>query len=121
MEADLLRFYGIDYRDRWRTVDGRRVLTLRRLWNLWRHLPSESACALILRDGLPHWSLEAHLLDDLRITTTGSKKNPSKPHPMRPDGKKKRRRPDDPTRKRKVAAAKRRAAERRARLAAAAT
>lgn len=90
MEADLQIHCGVDYRDRWRTVDGRRVLTLRRIWVLLRHLPPQAALASALRDGKPYWSLEAHLLDDLRIATTGSKERPSKPNPNRPTGKPKR-------------------------------
>lgn len=116
MEADLDRFYGIDYRDRWRfDSEGRRILPLRRLWVRFKHLPPESACADLARGGKPHWSIEAHLLDQLRMAMTGSKKNPAKPHPQRPTGKP--RRKYDPDRPRKIAAAKRRAAERRERLA----
>jgi hypothetical protein len=84
VEADLQRFYGIDYRDRWRGG-----LTLRRLLVLIRHLPEESALTVALADGM-RWSLEAHLLDDLRMWLTGSKKQPAKPHPARPLGNPKR-------------------------------
>lgn len=84
VEADLQRFYGVDYRDRWKVVDGRRVLTLRRIGVLLRHLPPESALAAVGRKGKPHWTIEAHLLDDLRLATTGSKDKPSKPNPSRP-------------------------------------
>jgi len=59
-EADLQRFYGIDYRDRWRGT-----LTLRRLAVLIRHLPPESATARALAGG-PVWTLTEHLLDDVR-------------------------------------------------------
>lgn len=36
-----------------------------------------------MRDGRQHWSLEAHLLDNLRMAQTGSKKKPAKPMPGR--------------------------------------
>jgi hypothetical protein len=66
---------------------------------------------LIARDGKPHWSIEAHLLDNLRMVQTGSKDKPPKPHPMRPTGEKRRR--DTPDRQRKLAAARNRARARR--------
>lgn len=111
VEADLQRFYGIDYRDRWRYHDGRRVLTLRRLGVLIRHLPAESAVALIHRDHEPYWSVEAHLLDELRISLTGSQRKPSKPHPQRPTGKK-----AQQHQPRKIADFRRRSAERQAQI-----
>lgn len=104
MEADLRRFYSVDYRDRWRGG-----LTLRQLSNLVQHLPPESATAALAREGLPYWSIEAHLLDDLRMVEVGTKKNPAKPHPLRP----KPRRRNDPT---KVAAHRRRTKARRDRI-----
>lgn len=110
MEADLQRFYGIDYRDRWRGD-----LTLRRIFVLVKHLPPESAVGYVARDGKPHWSLEAILLDTLRMALTGTKERPAKPHPLRPTGPS--RRQDSPERRRKLAAARRRARERRARMA----
>lgn len=106
MEADFARFYGIDYRDRWRGG-----LTLRRVYVLVKHLPPESATAEIARDGDLHWSIEAHLLDDLRMVLSGDGKKPSKPHPSRP--KPGRRKVITPERARKLAAARRRAQERR--------
>lgn len=105
MEADLQRFYGIDYRDRWRGGD----LTLRRIAVLVRHLPPESAVALIERDGKPHWTLEAELIDTLRRALTSTKKGPAEPHPLRPKPQPKRMTPE---RKRKLAAARARRAER---------
>lgn len=84
MEADLIRFYGVDYRDRWRYSGGIRRLTLRRLWVLVRFLPEESAVARIGRNGAAVWSVEAHLLDDIRMALTGTKKKPAKPHSERP-------------------------------------
>src|SRR5690606_27068527 len=68
VEADLQRFYGIDDRDRWRPDEhGRPRLTLRRLWVLISHLPPESTLAHIERAGHPEWTLEAHLLDTIRM------------------------------------------------------
>lgn len=117
VEADLQRFYGIDYRDRWRLDDaGRRRLTLRRIWVLVKHLPPESAVMTALRDGAAHWTVEAHLLDELRMTLTGSEKEPAKPHPERPQPGRAARR-NDPERQRKLAAARKRARDRRRRLA----
>lgn len=83
VEADLQRYYGIDYRDRWRGD-----LTLRRLLVLIRYLPRESAVQIAVNG--EHWSIEAHLIDDLRMVQVHSKKNPAKPHPARPLGNPKR-------------------------------
>lgn len=105
MEADLARWYHIDYRDRWRGD-----LTLRRLYVLLRHLPAESAVMAVMRAGRSHWSIEAQLLDDLRISLTGSKERPSKPHPQRPRPQAK---TSSPERERKVQDARRRARDRR--------
>lgn len=103
MEADLQRFYNVDYRDRWAT--GRHRLTLRRLWVLVTHLPIEASVARELSDQ-PSWSIEAQLLDDLRMAMTGSKDKPAKPHPSRP-------KPTPPQADpRKLAAARRRRDER---------
>lgn len=105
-------YHRIDYLDRWRQDEsGWRKLTLRRLYVLLRHLPPDSATGTAARGGEAHWSIEAHLIDDLRVAMTGSKEKPSKRHPARP-------RPDrrvkqTPERMRKIAAAKRRARERR--------
>ena len=101
VEADLQRIYGIDYRDRWRGG-----LTLRRLHVLIRHLPPDSATAVAL--GGPSWSIGDHLLDDIRMALTHSKKRPAKPHPLRPRGRRKK--TLDP---RRLAAGRRRRAERR--------
>lgn len=80
LEADCQRYYRIDL---WRDlVTGR--LSLRRLWVLATHLPTDSATHTALRDGKPDWSLEAHLLDDVRMALVGSKEKPAKPHPLRP-------------------------------------
>lgn len=107
VEADLQRWYGIDYQDRWR---GR--LSLRKIRSLVMYLPAEAATWMVLT-GKPHWSLTDHLLDDLRICLTGSKEKPSKPHPQRP-------RPSarqvkhSPERRQKLADARSRAKQRRA-------
>lgn len=106
MEADLQRFYGADYRDRWRGD-----LTLRRLLVLIRHLPPESALSAELRGGEPHWTVGDHLLDDLRMAQTGSKKHPAKPHPQRPLGSKKTVNPQALAAGRRRRAARRRAIE----------
>jgi hypothetical protein len=105
VEADLQRFYNLDYRQRWRGN-----LTLRRLCVLIRFLPEHSAVALIMRDGRAAWGLEAHLLDDVRMTLVGAK---AKQHPLRP-------RPErihTPERQRKLKDARRRARIRRQSLA----
>lgn len=75
-----------------------------------RHLPPDSALGAADRDGAPLWTLTDHLLDDLRMSQVGTKKNPASPHPLRP----KPRRRHDPQ---KVASSKRRAARRRERIA----
>lgn len=112
MEADLSRFHHIDYLDRWRFDErGQRRLTLRQIWVRIRYLPPESAVAALERNGELHWSLEAHLLDDLRMVWTGTKEKPAKPHPARPQPSK--RKSLDPKRRRKLADARKRAAERR--------
>jgi hypothetical protein len=108
VEADLQRYYRIDYRDRWRGD-----LTLRRLWVLIKHLPPDAATSTAARDGDAHWAIEAHLLDDIRMALTTTEKAPAKPHPARPRGKPK---AQDPARLRKLADARRRARERRLRL-----
>lgn len=47
VESDLHRFWGIDYRDRWRfDSDGRRRLTLRQIHARLSHLPADSALAV---------------------------------------------------------------------------
>lgn len=116
MEADLQRFYGVDYRDRWRDDEhGRPRLTLRRLAVLVTHLPPDSAVGRHERDGKAHWSLEAHLLDDVRTTFAAAwseKGHTPKPHPERPLAGRKP--AADPGR---VAEIKRRARRRRERIA----
>jgi hypothetical protein len=117
VEADLQRFYGIDYRDRW-LPDRRRRLTLRRIAVLvLRHPPLDGAVARVLNDDRVPWRLEHHLLDDIRLVieavNTDPKKHKPKPAPDRPDGKAAKPRRDSPERRRKLAAARLRARERR--------
>lgn len=81
MEADFQRYYGIDYLDRWRGK-----LSLRRIHVLMRQLPAQSATASAMRDYEAHWSLEAVLLDNLRMAVQVAytdPKNPPKPHSSR--------------------------------------
>ena len=108
MEADLARWYHIDYGDRWR---GR--LSLRRLRVLVWHLPAESALHAKLRDSAQVWGVAEHLLDDIRMSVQAltSKKRP-KPHPQRPRPGA-RLRKTDPARERKLAQARARARARR--------
>jgi len=46
VESDLTRFWNLDYRDRWRFDDGRRLLTLRQIHARLSHLPADSALAV---------------------------------------------------------------------------
>jgi hypothetical protein len=79
VEADLARWYHVDYRDRWRFDEqGRRRLTLRRICVLVRHLPAESALAVIARDGQPAWELR----DVLLATIWQAAAHSQKPHPL---------------------------------------
>lgn len=64
----------------------------------------------LVRDGRAHWSIEAHLLDELRMLWTEK----PKPHPQRPRLHAKQ---PTPERRAKLAAARHRAADRRRRLA----
>lgn len=89
------------------------MLTFRRLGVLVRHLPHESAVAQHGRKLKPYWTVEAHLIDELRMTLVHSKKNPAKPHPDRPTGTVR----VDPERAKKLAAGRRRARIRKERIA----
>lgn len=107
VEADLHAFYGVDLVDMYR---GR--LSLRKVGVLVRHLPGESRTVRHLSGDGPHWSLEAVLLDDLRMAMTSSKKHPAKPHPLRKKAvQATRRKPDENRRKAFLRSAARRAAE----------
>lgn len=109
MEADLQRFYGIDYRDRWR--DGGR-LTLRRLYVLLANLPPESALAALERDGKPDIRLEHVMLGDIWQATARSRK----PHPLISDARRdaRKKKAITPARRKKLADARRRAHARKA-------
>lgn len=117
IEADLQHYYGIDYRDRDRFDEfGERKLPMRRLWVLIHHLPADSAVAAIDRDG-PLWTLEAHLLDDVRMwlmLLAGAKAKEVKPHPQRPIPAKH----VDPARMKKIIDARKRLHERQRAIAA---
>lgn len=78
MEADLQRYYQIDYRDRWRGD-----LTLRRLSVLVRHLPPGSATSTALNGGDPEWTRSEVLLTDLWSAWAG------KEHPRIAEARKK--------------------------------
>lgn len=111
MEADLQRFYGLDVRDRWHP-DPTRRLTLRRLVVLvWRFPPAEGAVVAV-STGRAHWSMEAHLLDDLRRTVeaVNGVKSP-KPHPLRDTSRSTKRL--TPERAKRLRAARQRARARR--------
>lgn len=77
LEASLQAVYGIDLVDMWRGT-----LSWRRLAVLVRFLPADCALVAELRDG-PHWGLEEHLLDTIRMALTGSDKKPAQPWPGR--------------------------------------
>lgn len=112
MEADLQAVYRVDYRDRWRKDEhGRPLLTLRRLAVLVTHLPAWSAVRTIDE---PYWPVEAHLLDDVRMTLMALAHVETKyltPHPARP-GKNR----VDPLTEVARAKARKRAAERRRKI-----
>lgn len=117
VEADLLRFYQVDYLDRWRfDGEGRRLLTLRRIWVLIKALPEESRLAQMVHGPIvTRWDVADHLLDDLRMTVErlGGVKKPQR-HPSRPKPKKVRNVSRD--RRRKVADGRRRLRERRRKI-----
>ena len=103
---------GVELADHYRRDDGRRRLSLRRLLVLVRHLPPESRLAQELVG--THWSVEAHLLDTLRMVWTHSDRNPAQPHPDRPTAEK--RRQASPEWQAKVADARTRARARRQKI-----
>lgn len=77
-----------------------------------RQLPPESRLAQELVG--THWSVEAHLLDTLRMVWTHSEKQPAKPHPDRPTVEK--RRQESPEFKQALEAARRRARVRKQKI-----
>jgi hypothetical protein len=107
VEADLARYYHVDYRDRWAAE---RPLTLRRIAVLLRYLPAGAATYDVL--DIAVWARTDHLLDDVRRTLRGmmGEKDP-KPYPGRfaAAGSM----PVSPERQRRLNAARRRARERR--------
>jgi hypothetical protein len=112
VEADLQRFYQVDYRTRWTAGPGR--LTLRRLMVLVRHLPAESATVQALNGGHV-WSLGEVLLADVWQATARSKTR----HPLLVEAQRHARRVALPSGfTRRAAAARARARARRERIAA---
>lgn len=101
MESDLQRYYHIDYRDRWRfDRNGHRILTLRRIHVLIRHLPPD--CAVARAEGSSGLTNVEILLMDLYGATVGEQ-HPLYPKPVRGS---------DPDRERRLQAARLRARER---------
>jgi hypothetical protein len=74
VESDLMRFWNLDYRDRWRFDDSRRRLTLRQIHARLSHLPADSALAIAMGRRSP---VEL-LLMDIYEPLAG------RPHPARP-------------------------------------
>lgn len=71
MEADLSRYYGIDYRDRWRQDEiGRPRLTLRMIAVRVRHLPPDSAVVVAI-NGEPGWTRDQVLTADVWSALAG--------------------------------------------------
>lgn len=93
MEADLQRYYQIDYRDRWRGD-----LTLRRLMVLITHLPAESSTALALNSGFRPLSRSEALLAEIWQAAARSKRR----HPLLSVALKKQRKPISSKRRRKL-------------------
>jgi hypothetical protein len=87
MEADLSRYHRIDLRDLWRTDDdGNPRLTLRQVWARLRHLPRDSAFAILDNGGTEPWSISDHLAADLWLIHAQSnapKNKRPKDHPRR--------------------------------------
>ncbi len=81
IEADLLRYYGIDLLDFYRgTLSGRRLRILL------RHMPYDSALVRKMNGGRPGWGLTDHLLADLwRVIIQVNSQDPAKvdDHPVR--------------------------------------
>lgn len=80
MEADLLRFFGVDLLDL-----GTARLSWRRLGNLVRHLPRESSTSLAQHGPDVYWGLPEHLLaviaDALHGANWQRARNPRAPKP----------------------------------------
>lgn len=112
VEADLARYYRIDYRDRWRfDEDGNRKLTLRMIKVRLKYLPPQSALGQVL-DLDTGWTVGDYLLADVFHALT-KKRHPARPKTRsKPAGKGRSRQ-----RAERLAAAKRRKAARDARIA----
>jgi hypothetical protein len=79
VEADLSRFHGIRYSDRWRFDEcGQRRLTLREIWVRIQNLPNDSSLVIESNKGKPRWGHTEYLLSDIWKAWTG------KDHPARP-------------------------------------
>ena len=111
VEADLSRYYHIDYRDRWRfNKRGERKLTLRMIAVRVAHLPHDSAISHAVLGAQAGWGVAEYLLADVWQASSGSEKG----HPARPDSTDSSTKEDSPERKKKVKRAKQRARARRA-------
>ena len=77
VESDLDQFWDIDYRDRWR-FDERRRLTLRTIHTRMSNLPVDSAVAIAMNSGKLHKTGAELLLMDLFEAQTG-RRHPSRP------------------------------------------
>jgi hypothetical protein len=108
VEADLLRYFRVDYLDRWRGG-----LSLRRSLVLVRALPVDSMLSRKIRP--PAWQLEAHLLDDIRMQVAALTGKKARAHPQRTFSRPLQRMTRE--RRRRMADARRRAERRRGRFA----
>lgn len=77
IESDLHRFWGIDYRDRWRFDEGRRRLTLRQIYARLVEPPRESRLAVAVNGGKEIQSDAAIAVMDLWEVFT-KKRHPSR-------------------------------------------
>lgn len=79
VEADLSRWHGIRYSDRWRRDEyGQRRLTLREIWVRIQHLPDNAALTIYANRHEPRWSRTDILLADVFQALAGQV------HPSRP-------------------------------------
>lgn len=102
VEADLARYYHVDYRDRWRRdAAGRRLLTLRMIRARVKYLPPQSAVGQVLKLDTG-FTVGDYLLTDIFKALTG------KTHPARPKATPQRKVAKTTRRAGQVAAAKRR-------------
>ncbi|MFC9768653.1 hypothetical protein [Rhodococcus jostii] len=117
MEADLRRFYGVRYSDRWRFApDGTRLLTVREIAVLIRDLPGDSRIVKHYNNGRTRWDDGTFLIADLIHAMTG-KAHPARPKP--PKGTDRRETPQRAkVRRQRIADRRRRQLERQAATAA---